>query len=234
MVAGLVLTLARAGERHCHAGACFFLAGRSPASSRGHIGATDHRTRTDNSGHQRRAFLQLIARRAGHHRFPGLPDTEEDTGSGLDRPCRARPADRSLVAEDRSAEGVRDRTGPEPAGTRWVHAEPAGRGVQRAPPVSTGAKEPQVRPRRSRYQAALQVAGQSSSLPTSITGAWSVTRPFGSSRSGRDRDHDRAGRVGGSAMELWASTAGDPASPRTRRARATTPTESSRIAARWR
>src|SRR5215207_9320793 len=29
-------------------------------------------------------------------------------------PCRARPADRSLVAEDRSARGVRDRTGPEP------------------------------------------------------------------------------------------------------------------------
>jgi hypothetical protein len=35
-------------------------------------------------------------------------------GRGRDRPCRARPADRSLVAEDRSAAGVRDRTGPEP------------------------------------------------------------------------------------------------------------------------
>jgi hypothetical protein len=32
----------------------------------------------------------------------------------LYRPCRARPADRSLVAEDRSAEGVRDQTGPDP------------------------------------------------------------------------------------------------------------------------
>jgi parallel beta-helix repeat protein len=32
----------------------------------------------------------------------------------LYRPCRARPADRSLVAEDRSAGGVRDRMGPEP------------------------------------------------------------------------------------------------------------------------
>jgi hypothetical protein len=53
---------------------------------------------------------------------------------------------RSLVAEDRSAVGVRDRTGPEPTGTRWVHAEPAGRGVQRARAVTTGAKEPQVRP----------------------------------------------------------------------------------------
>ena len=29
-----------------------------------------------------------------------------------DRPCRARPTDRSLVAEDRSAGGVRDQTGP--------------------------------------------------------------------------------------------------------------------------
>jgi hypothetical protein len=35
-------------------------------------------------------------------------------GRGLHRPCRARPADRSLVAEDRSAEGVCDQTGPEP------------------------------------------------------------------------------------------------------------------------
>jgi hypothetical protein len=35
------------------------------------------------------------------------------SAQGLHRPCRARPADRSLVAEDRSAEGVRDRTGPE-------------------------------------------------------------------------------------------------------------------------
>jgi hypothetical protein len=34
-------------------------------------------------------------------------------GQGQDRPCRARPADRSLVAEDRSAGGVRDPTGPE-------------------------------------------------------------------------------------------------------------------------
>jgi hypothetical protein len=31
---------------------------------------------------------------------------------GRHRPCRARPADRSRVAEDRSAEGVRGQTGP--------------------------------------------------------------------------------------------------------------------------
>jgi hypothetical protein len=36
----------------------------------------------------------------------------------VDRPCRARPADRSLVAEDRSAKGVRDRTGPKPRCSR--------------------------------------------------------------------------------------------------------------------
>ena len=63
-------------------------------------------------------------------------------GSAL--PC---PAGRSVPGrggpERRS---VRDRTGPEPAGTRWVHPEPAGRGLQRAPAVTTGAKEPQVRP----------------------------------------------------------------------------------------
>jgi hypothetical protein len=48
------------------------------------------------------------------------------TPIGLAMP--GRPT-RSLVAEDRSARGVHDRTGPEPAGTRWVHAEPADRGV---------------------------------------------------------------------------------------------------------
>jgi hypothetical protein len=42
--------------------------------------------------------------------------TEHDQGGSprRHRPCRARPADRSLVAEDRSAEGVRDRPGPKP------------------------------------------------------------------------------------------------------------------------
>jgi hypothetical protein len=57
-----------------------------------------------------------------------------------DRPCRAWPADRSLVAEDRSAIAVRDRTGPEPAvivvawsapgphgfGNRWSSAGTSG------------------------------------------------------------------------------------------------------------
>jgi hypothetical protein len=38
-----------------------------------------------------------------------------ESGRGYNRPCRARPADRSLVAEDRSAGGVRDQTGPKDA-----------------------------------------------------------------------------------------------------------------------
>jgi hypothetical protein len=45
-----------------------------------------------------------------------------------------------------SAGDVRDRTGTESAGTRWVHMVPAGGGVQRAPAVTTGSKEAQVRP----------------------------------------------------------------------------------------
>ena len=35
-------------------------------------------------------------------------------------PCRARPADRSLVAEDRSAAGVRDQTGPDQPGPHEI------------------------------------------------------------------------------------------------------------------
>jgi hypothetical protein len=46
------------------------------------------------------------------------------------------------VAQDRSAGGVRDQTGPEPAGTRWVHAEQAGRELQRPRAVTMGAEEP--------------------------------------------------------------------------------------------
>jgi hypothetical protein len=47
-----------------------------------------------------------------------------------------------VVPDDRNS----GRGGPEPTGTRWVHAEPAGGGVQRARAVTTGNKEAQVRP----------------------------------------------------------------------------------------
>ena len=50
---------------------------------------------------------------------------------------------RSLVAEDRSAEGVRDQTGPEP-GPRWVRAGGRTDGQQRTPVVTEGSEEPQV------------------------------------------------------------------------------------------
>jgi hypothetical protein len=48
------------------------------------------------------------------------------------------PAYPAPVARTGGPKASRDRTGPEPAGTRWVHAEPAGRGMQRAPAVTTG------------------------------------------------------------------------------------------------
>jgi hypothetical protein len=47
-----------------------------------------------------------------------LGEGEQGGSPRRHRPCRARPADRTLVAEDRSAGGVRDRTGPEPAALR--------------------------------------------------------------------------------------------------------------------
>jgi len=55
-----------------------------------------------------------------------------------DRPCRARPAD-----PDPARGGPERRRRPRPdgtgaIGTGWVHAEPAGRGVQRAPAVTHG------------------------------------------------------------------------------------------------
>jgi hypothetical protein len=47
-------------------------------------------------------------RRVGGPKLYGMQGVK-----GFDRPCRAPPADRSLVAEDRSASGVRDQTGLE-------------------------------------------------------------------------------------------------------------------------
>ena len=58
-------------------------------------------------------------------------------GQCLHRPCRARPADRSLVAEDRSPGGVRDQTGP--AGL--THAIPWGRPCRRSRWPSRGTGE---------------------------------------------------------------------------------------------
>jgi site-specific DNA recombinase len=73
------------------------------------------RSTTVPGGRQRRS-LTAVSAATGRRAVHGMQ------GSRLYRPCRARPADRSLAAEDRSAEGVRDRTGPEPrACSRLAH-----------------------------------------------------------------------------------------------------------------
>jgi len=100
-------------------------------------------------------------------------------GSRLDRPCRARPADRSLVAEVRSAGGVRDQT--RPGSSRSVLG-----------PQLTG--EPWTTVGTSGHQTIGEIAGRSTySLLTSGGGekrrgvrvsppppsrAWSPTRPL--------------------------------------------------------
>jgi hypothetical protein len=76
-----------------------------------------------------------------------LRSTWHARGRGQVRPCRARPADRSLVAEDRSAEGVRDLTGPHPrsvlgpwrTGTTEARVVSSGHHMQRG---TTGARRP--------------------------------------------------------------------------------------------
>jgi hypothetical protein len=55
--------------------------------------------------------------------------------AGCDRPCRAQPADRSMVAEDRSAAGRRDRTGPV-AWSVLVRSRPANNGRRCASAVT--------------------------------------------------------------------------------------------------
>jgi hypothetical protein len=67
-----------------------------------------------------------------------------ESGRGYDRSCRARPADRSLVAEDRSAGGVRDQTGPGTLSPRWVRSRGVNRGQQRAGVVTERSSESQV------------------------------------------------------------------------------------------
>jgi hypothetical protein len=56
-------------------------------------------------------------------------------------PCRLI---RFLVAEDRSAEGVHDQTGPESHGPCWVRMTPGTPGSQRARAVTTGRMNLQV------------------------------------------------------------------------------------------
>ena len=106
----------------------------------------------------------------------------------IDRHCRAWPADRSLVAEDRSDRGVRDHTGPgNPTGTelgpRLVHTPSESSGSQRSPVVSSGRSFAQVAGAILRKQAQGQnpdkdeAAGSSPARPTN--------RPVTSGNAGR-------------------------------------------------
>jgi hypothetical protein len=80
-------------------------------------------------GHRGRLDLQRVRCPDGADPHRGAPrdlNGSQAGGNGhlaascdrKDRPCRARPADRSLVAQDRSAAGVGDQTGPEPSSVR--------------------------------------------------------------------------------------------------------------------
>ena len=83
----------------------------------------------------------------------------------LHQPCRARPTDRSLVAEDRSTEGLRDQTGPEPpvhgACTRSRQVGESN-GNERSPKVARSRMSTR---QPSHDLVALWETGQSSSLP---------------------------------------------------------------------
>jgi hypothetical protein len=92
---------------------------------------------------------------------------------GFDRLCRARPADRSLVAEDRSAAGVRDQTGPG-LGPCWVRGAPGPQGHERSPTVTNDEENLQVD--EPSAQAARTTAGSESDCgPEGRLGAWTPT-----------------------------------------------------------
>jgi hypothetical protein len=98
------------------------------------------RTTTDNA--KASSTCTVFSRR----RSPTWPiwlGSRGSVGRGLHRPCRARPADRSLVAEDRSAAGVRDRTEPD-LGPCWVRGAPGPHGHERSPTVTSSEEKQQV------------------------------------------------------------------------------------------
>jgi hypothetical protein len=115
-------------------------------------------------------------------------------GQGQDRPCRARPADRSLVAADRSAAGIRDPTGPEELPRRirglptrrwsprtgltlWTSWEPS-------PPRARWSFSSAVPPACHKQRARTVSSGQSRSLETTVgLGASSLTWGGGGGRN---------------------------------------------------
>jgi hypothetical protein len=150
-----------------------------------------HGPRADNHG-QPQSSREL--RRSPSSQVTAAPDLALGAGDqfveacvGLAVPGRPiGPWSRRTGAPEASA----TRWGPEPAGTRWVHAEPAGRGVQGAQEVTRGSKEPQVRGPAQPQPGFYQEAGQSSSLPTPRR---TITQEC--SYSGRPRSRRRAGSV---------------------------------------
>jgi hypothetical protein len=115
----------------------------------------------DLAHHQTQRIKQsaVVGPRARDTRWESLPAAL----IGLALPGRPiGPWSRRTGAPGASATG-RDRSPPVHGG---VHVEPAGRGLQRARAVTTGVKEPQVRPAAQPPPGPLQKAGQSSSLPT--------------------------------------------------------------------
>ena len=152
---------------------------RSSASDgvRGCMGASETEAGTRRSGYSdpwrtcglRSGFLfQVVAWNSAR---AVIGSSHRPWSSSLHRPCRARPADRYLTRRTRALEAsATGRT--EPAGTRWVHAEPAGRRLQRAPAVTMGQKDRRSHSQRGRDQAAPQEAGQSSSLPPLPRALW--------------------------------------------------------------
>jgi hypothetical protein len=113
---------------------------------------------------------------------PLLPFVKDDQGGapGRHRPCRTRPADRSLVAEDRSAGGVRDRTGPDTrsvlgpwragaAGARMVTSRHQGRsGTAGRPAFKSGSSHD--------ASARIRLWSRRSGLPSTYVVAWTLCR----------------------------------------------------------
>jgi hypothetical protein len=115
-------------------------------------------------------------------------------GQGQYRPCRARPADRSLVAEDRSAAGVRDPTGPEEL-PRRIRGLPTRRWSPRTgltlwtsweplPPRARWSFSSAVPPACHKQRSPAVSSGQSRSLETTVAlGSGSLTWGGGGGRN---------------------------------------------------
>jgi hypothetical protein len=147
--------------------------------------------------------LSMVRAEAPVHTDPDGPGrlSKRVVSTGSDRPCRARPADRSLVAEDRSAGGVPrpDGAGEAEPSQRWSTIGPHAIGSERALAVSSGASFAQVADRIPRnrpgcrtlirMRSQVQVLACRWGRPTRCTcsSAFGETTPPTSMRSSVDR-----------------------------------------------